>query len=94
VSGGLHLLGRGMTDQITDKPETRTQCPDCDECQLCSQSRCRLCKKGGHGCSASELGGAFTHGQYLAWKEKRASRDAVCCGAERRRKQESCAQDR
>ena len=99
MSGGLYLLGGGrfwsdMTTKSTDQNTARTQCPDCDQCQACSQSRCRLCKRGGHGRSASELGGAFTHGQYLAWKKKRASSGApVCCGEERRGKQESCAQD-
>lgn len=76
-----------------EEDETRTQCPDCDQCQACSQDRCRLCKKGGCAGSASELGGAFTHGQYLAWKKKRASGVPVCPGQERRGRPESCAQD-
>jgi hypothetical protein len=51
--------------------QAREQCPDCDQCQQCSPSRCRLCKRGGHDQGTSELGGIFTHGQYLDWKKKK-----------------------
>ena len=82
-----------MEPALTDRRETGKQCPDCDQCQQCSQSRCRLCKKGGHDEGASELGGTFTHGQYLAWKKKKQSMVTVCCAAERREGRESCADD-
>jgi len=32
-------------ERITHK---KTKCPDCIECQICSESRCRLCRKGAH----------------------------------------------
>jgi ferredoxin len=51
---------------------TKEKCPDCEECQVCSESRCRLCR--GEHCirKASELGSSFTYGEYLAWKNKKA----------------------
>jgi ferredoxin len=56
-------------------PQTqqKEKCPDCDQCQLCSESRCRLCR--GEHCKRGvcELGSSFTYGDYLAWKEKKAS---------------------
>ena len=50
----------------------KEKCPDCEECQVCSESRCRLCR--GDHCkrAAGELGSSFTYGDYLAWKEKKA----------------------
>lgn len=53
--------------------QKKEKCPDCEECQLCSESRCRLCR--GEHCKrgAGELGSSFTFGEYLAWKDKRAS---------------------
>ena len=52
--------------------QTKEKCPDCEQCQLCSESRCRLCR--GEHCkrSAGKLGSSFTYGDYLAWKEKKA----------------------
>jgi ferredoxin len=52
--------------------QKKEKCPDCEQCQLCSESRCRLCR--GEHCkgSPSELGSSFTYGEYLAWKNKRA----------------------
>ncbi len=55
-------------------PQTqrKEKCPDCEQCQMCSESRCRLCR--GENCKrgASELGSSFTYGDYLAWKNKKA----------------------
>lgn len=52
--------------------QKKEKCPDCEECQLCSESRCRLCR--GERChrGANELGTSFTYGEYLAWKNKKA----------------------
>ena len=48
------------------------------ECQMCAENRCRKCREGGHSNQTIELGPAFTHGEYLAWKKrKREARDAV-----------------
>ena len=51
----------------------KEKCPDCEQCQLCSESRCRLCR--GEYCkrTAGELGSSFTYGDYLAWKNKKAT---------------------
>ena len=54
-----------------------TKCPDCNQCQKCSENRCRLCRKGSHGTAPSELGGGFTHGQYMEWKRRKEKRCAV-----------------
>jgi ferredoxin len=55
-------------------PQTqkKEKCPDCEQCQLCSEPRCRLCR--GEHCkgTAGELGSSFTYGEYLAWKDKKA----------------------
>ena len=55
-------------------PQTqkKEKCPDCEQCQLCSESRCRLCR--GEHCNraAGDLGSRFTYGEYLAWKGKKA----------------------
>lgn len=52
--------------------QKKEKCPDCEHCQLCSESRCRLCR--GERCNrgANELGSSFTYGEYLDWKNKRA----------------------
>ncbi|MBW2617202.1 MAG: hypothetical protein JRD02_13640 [Deltaproteobacteria bacterium] len=50
--------------------EKKKKCPDCIECQMCSKSRCRLCRQGVHREGACELGSGFTYGQYLEWKRK------------------------
>lgn len=56
-------------------PQTqrKEKCPDCEQCQMCSESRCRLCR--GEHCKrgACELGSSFTYGDYLAWQGKKAS---------------------
>ncbi len=51
--------------------DKRKKCPDCYECQICSENRCRLCRQGAHCKGTSELGTGFTHGQYLEWKRKK-----------------------
>lgn len=50
----------------------KEKCPDCEQCQLCSESRCRQCR--GEHCTrgANELGSNFTYGEYVAWKNKKA----------------------
>ncbi|MBW1782400.1 MAG: hypothetical protein JRL30_16870 [Deltaproteobacteria bacterium] len=53
------------------KPTVKIQCPDCVQCQMCSSSRCRACRKGGHTRRSPELGTSFTHGAYLRWKRDR-----------------------
>jgi len=61
---------------MLDIKENRTKmekkkCPDCIECQVCSKSRCRVCRNGAHKDGASELASGFTYGQYLDWKRKK-----------------------
>ncbi len=53
------------------KPK-KEKCPDCEQCQLCSESRCRLCRADSCNRKSSELGSSFTYGEYLVWKNKRA----------------------
>jgi hypothetical protein len=52
-------------------PETKKKqkCPDCDYCQMCSENRCRLCRSTKTRCRESELGSAFTFGEYEAWRK-------------------------
>ena len=50
----------------------KQKCPDCEQCQLCSESRCRLCRGGHCKRAAGELGSSFTYGDYVAWKDKKA----------------------
>lgn len=52
-----------MDDEI--KKET---CPDCEYCQQCSETRCRVCKGEGHKKSPCQLGSSFTYEDYLKWK--------------------------
>jgi ferredoxin len=63
--------GSGRGCKVAQK-QRKEKCPDCEQCQLCSESRCRLCK--GEHCkqAAGELGSSFTYGDYLAWKNKKA----------------------
>ena len=52
--------------------ESKVQCPDCEQCQFCSESRCRQCRKGGHpNKKPAELGPLLTHGEYLAWQKRK-----------------------
>jgi len=50
----------------------KQKCPDCDYCQMCSESRCRLCRTDKTCCRRSELGSAFTYGQYQEWQENKS----------------------
>jgi ferredoxin len=50
----------------------KKKCPDCDYCQMCSESRCRLCRNDKTCCMKSQLGSAFTYGEYREWQKKRA----------------------
>jgi len=51
----------------------KEKCPDCFECQMCGETRCRVCRKCGHGKNVpSDLGSGFTYAEYLAWKRERA----------------------
>ena len=52
--------------------QRKEKCPDCEQCQMCSESRCRLCR--GEHChrGAGGLRSSFTYGEYLAWKNKKA----------------------
>ena len=59
----------------------REQCPDCEQCQGCSESRCRMCKKGGHKTCTSGLGPSMTYGQYLEWKQRQESKKQVAPAA-------------
>jgi hypothetical protein len=56
--------GRREADRAKDR------CPDCLSCQVCSETRCNLCKKGRHECLAWDLGTGFTYGAYQEWKNK------------------------
>jgi len=49
----------------------KEKCPDCEQCQGCSETRCRLCREKGRECRPCELGSSFTYGDYLAWKTKK-----------------------
>jgi hypothetical protein len=46
-------------------------CSDCLGCQLCSETRCRQCRKGAHGDRLGDLGPLITHGEYLKWKNRK-----------------------
>ncbi|MBW1802071.1 MAG: hypothetical protein JRJ85_15230 [Deltaproteobacteria bacterium] len=60
---------------MNECPAKREPCPDCDQCQVCSPTRCRSCRKGRHPHCANDLGTGFTYGQYLAWKSKKETLD-------------------
>ncbi len=73
-------------------PETakKQKCPDCDYCQMCSESRCRLCRNDNTCCRKSELGSAFTYGQYQEWQEKRSMKKIPVIDISRCTDCESC----
>lgn len=62
-------------------PQTqkKEKCPDCEQCQVCSESRCRLCRGGHCKRTAGELRSSFTYGDYLAWKNKKAAETKKGC---------------
>lgn len=49
----------------------KTKCPDCFQCQGCSEDRCRLCRKHGHP-AAPTLSEGLTYGEYLEWKKRQS----------------------
>jgi hypothetical protein len=51
----------------------KKKCPDCEQCQVCSKTRCRLCKEKSYKGRSCEYGSSFTYGEYLAWKAKRTN---------------------
>jgi ferredoxin len=63
---------RWETEKRVPQKQRKEKCPDCEQCQLCSESRCRLCR--GEHCkrASGELGSSFTYGEYLAWKNEKA----------------------
>ncbi len=50
----------------------KQKCPDCEYCQMCSESRCRLCRNTKTGCKKSQLGTGFTFGEYQEWQKRKA----------------------
>ena len=46
-------------------------CSDCLGGQLCSETRCRQCRKGAHGDCPGDLGPLITHGESLKWKNRK-----------------------
>jgi hypothetical protein len=53
----------------------KARCPDCFQCQGCSEERCRVCRKEGHSATPT-LATGFTYGEYLEWREGRSRTDA------------------
>lgn len=47
-------------------------CPDCDFCQMCSESRCRLCRNTKRPCKRSLRSNGFTLSEYEEWQKNRA----------------------
>ena len=63
-----HCPNSGGGSPETDREKGK--CPDCRSCQVCSKTRCHLCRQGHHECGAWDLGAGFTYGAYLEWKKK------------------------
>ncbi len=62
---------RGCTDEKGAASKVKREpCPDCFQCQGCSEERCRVCRKQGHS-AAPTLATGFTYGEYLAWRQGR-----------------------
>ncbi|MBN1102771.1 MAG: hypothetical protein JXL84_05070 [Deltaproteobacteria bacterium] len=57
-------------EQVVVEPG-KEKCPDCHQCQMCSKSRCRLCRQESPEPGHWELGTGFTYGRYLDWKRGR-----------------------
>jgi hypothetical protein len=54
------------------KPTAKKEkCPDCEYCQVCSETRCRVCREEGHMKKACELGSCLTYEEYLKWKSRK-----------------------
>jgi len=49
----------------------KQKCPDCESCQMCSETRCRLCREEGCKGKVCELGSSFTYEAYLKWKQEK-----------------------
>ena len=49
----------------------KEKCPDCEYCQACSETRCRVCREEGHKGKPCELGSSFTYEDYLEWKNRK-----------------------
>ncbi len=64
-AGGWEECAHGSS-----RAEDKQTCPDCFQCQGCSEERCRVCRKHGHS-GAPTLSTRFTYGEYLKWKEHR-----------------------
>ncbi len=61
-----------------EREEARTRCPDCHSCQVCSKSRCRLCREGRHEAKVPwVLGTGFTYGRYLEWRKQQDEQGAL-----------------
>jgi hypothetical protein len=56
----------------------KEKCPDCEQCQVCSETRCRVCKQKGLKSEACDLGSSFTYGEYLAWKARKSDEEGPC----------------
>jgi len=64
---------RGTIKVGNFEPERKTKkekCPDCEYCQMCSETRCRVCREKGPKKSC-ELGGSFSYEEYLRWKSRK-----------------------
>ncbi|MFC1884190.1 ferredoxin [Thermodesulfobacteriota bacterium] len=59
----------GMDPKVFPLFQKKEKCADCLKCQMCSESRCQLCRKGSHGSDCAGLSHAFTYGQYVEWKK-------------------------
>ncbi|MBN1906161.1 MAG: hypothetical protein JW927_13805 [Deltaproteobacteria bacterium] len=56
-----------MQDEVKKK-----RCPDCNFCQMCSESRCRLCRNTKRACNRSLRSNGFTLHEYEEWQKNRA----------------------
>jgi len=49
----------------------KEKCRDCEQCQMCSEARCRLCRKEGGEEKLCRLSSSFTYEEYLKWKQEK-----------------------
>jgi hypothetical protein len=56
--------------KVSTEPK-KEKCPDCEYCQMCSETRCRVCREEGLKKKACELGSSFTYEEYLKWKSRK-----------------------
>lgn len=52
--------------------QKKEKCPDCEECRMCSETRCRVCRQDGCQKAGCGLGASFTYGEYLEWRGKKS----------------------